>query len=728
MSSVEPQNTEHSFQVSSRLPLLLGDELIPDAGYALFELVKNAHDADATLLTVEMLQVDDIKKGKIVVFDDGIGMSMDVLTNIWLVLGTSYQRDRLQKKETTPMGRTPLGAKGVGRFAAHKLGDKIKLITRPARSIYDDEADFEYVVDIDWRAFDDPQYDGKLSNVPVKIEKREPQRIVGEDISGTRIEITEIRDAWTRGQVRQLHRVLNSISSPFEEQNDFNTILEVFPQSYWLNDLVDFETIKNEALFKAEVSLQEADFQYEYTMNNFPELKEKIEGRSLTVERRLILCSDEEEKDLLEGKTIKNQERKLSKKELSELKELGPIKLTLFMYDLTPELLDIINLKDRAGLKKFLKDNGGIRVYRGGMRIFGLGGAGEDWLNLGGRRVQEPATRLGNNLIVGALSLLPDTTSVLPEQTNRRGFVENKYFRVLKKALLHIITQIEADRKHDKDRLKLVLSGRQVKAPVLDEIADLRSKLEKKVSEKDMEDLGPALLRVEKSYIEMRNVLISAAGSGLSMGVVVHEAEKRVNMLKGEILGTSPDMNQIKELVEDLDHMFSDLTYLFKTKAHEVESLKEIAHRAIRNLRFRFDYHGVTVHNGFDSLDDIEVRCARRLIVATVINMIDNAIWWLNTKGSESKDIYIGPVDDLDNHTGLVISDNGPGITDSIEDIIKPFFTRKPDSMGFGLYLASEVMKNHDGKLSFPMSEELELPDRFNGANVALLFRRGDEQ
>lgn len=728
MSASDQSSAGHTFQVSSRLPLLLGDELIPDAGYALFELVKNAHDADATLLTVEMLQVDDKKRGKIVVFDDGIGMSMDVLTNVWLVLGTSYQRDRVQNNVTTRMGRTPLGAKGVGRFAAHKLGDNIQLVTRPSRQDYGNEADLEYVVSIDWTDFDDPEYEGKLGNVPVKIVTREPELIVGDDASGTRIEITELRESWTRGQVRQLHRILNSISSPFEEKGDFNTILEVYPQNYWLSDLVDFETIKNEALFTADVRLSGADYEYEYLMHDFPELEGRIKGRALEASKELTLCSTEDEDSLAKGQTIKNSDRKLSKSELEALKDLGDIELKLFMYDLTPELLDIIKLKDRAGLKKFLTDNGGIRVYRGGMRVFGLGGTGEDWLNLGGRRVQEPSTRLGNNLIIGALSISAATTEDMPEQTNRRGFVENLHFRTLKKALLQVITQIEADRKHDKDRLKQVLSGRKVKTPVLDEIADLRTKLEKKVSEKDMEELGPALLRVEKSYTVMRNVLISAAGSGLSMGVVVHEAEKRVGMLKNELKAGSPDMMHVRTLVDDLDQMFGDLTYLFRTKKHKKESLREIAERAIRNLRFRFDYHGVNLHNGFETQDDIQIQCSRRLIVATIINLIDNAFWWLNTKGGDSKDIYVGPVHDLDNQVGFVISDNGPGITDSTEDIIKPFFTRKPDSMGFGLYLASEVMSTHDGKLAFPMAEELGLPEMFDGATVALLFGRGDER
>jgi len=40
----------------------------------------------------------------------------------------------LQRKalRRTSLGRLPLGEKGVGRFAVHKLGDKIQLVTRAA--------------------------------------------------------------------------------------------------------------------------------------------------------------------------------------------------------------------------------------------------------------------------------------------------------------------------------------------------------------------------------------------------------------------------------------------------------------------------------------------------------------------------------------------------------------------------------------------------------------------
>jgi hypothetical protein len=42
--------------------------------------------------------------------------------------------------------------------------------------------------------------------------------------------------------------------------------------------------------------------------------------------------------------------------------------------------------------------------------------------------------------------------------------------------------------------------------------------------------------------------------------------------------------------------------------------------------------------------------------------------------------------------------------------------------MGLGLYIVNEVMRVNKGRLVFPGPGDLELPDEFNGAVVALQF------
>src|SRR6266404_2772394 len=132
------------FKPRARLLLLLGDQLIRDAGIAVFELVKNAYDADSPKVKVTMSHIDDPSKGQIVIEDEGAGMDFETISKVWLEPGTDYRVDQKVKKQTsTRFGRVPIGEKGVGRFAAHKLGKKITLITRKSTRP-------EVVVKIDW--------------------------------------------------------------------------------------------------------------------------------------------------------------------------------------------------------------------------------------------------------------------------------------------------------------------------------------------------------------------------------------------------------------------------------------------------------------------------------------------------------------------------------------------------------------------------------------------------
>jgi len=88
---------------------LLGDQLIRNAGIAVFELVKNAYDADASRVTVLMHDVVDKSNGQIMIEDDGDGMDWDLVTNVWLEPGTDYRgRQRKEGKKTDKFHRLPL--------------------------------------------------------------------------------------------------------------------------------------------------------------------------------------------------------------------------------------------------------------------------------------------------------------------------------------------------------------------------------------------------------------------------------------------------------------------------------------------------------------------------------------------------------------------------------------------------------------------------------------------
>ncbi len=204
------------FRPRARILQLLGDELIGSPRLAVFELVKNAYDADAETVRVILNDIER-RDASIVVADDGDGMTFETIRDIWLVPGHDHRARQRKELRRTRLNRLPLGEKGLGRFAAHKLGNRIELVTRAREQP-------ECVVAIDWAEL---IRQPNLSDAMVQVVTRDPVVFRGTD-TGTLITISDLRKRnWTRGEVRRLQRQITSITSPFTSRSDrFETSLE----------------------------------------------------------------------------------------------------------------------------------------------------------------------------------------------------------------------------------------------------------------------------------------------------------------------------------------------------------------------------------------------------------------------------------------------------------------------------------------------------------------------
>ncbi len=177
----------------------------------------------------------DSSRRKIIVEDDGEGMSLPTIRDIWLVPAHDHREAQRKQLRRTTKGRLPLGEKGVGRFAVYKLGDRIDLITRTKNSD-------ECVVSIDWDEQIGKPY---LSDTEVVVKTRVPEVFTGEK-TGTRLTISRLREeaGWSRGEVRRLLRQITAISSPFSDRSDdFKTILKVPDHPEWITGLPDVRAL-----------------------------------------------------------------------------------------------------------------------------------------------------------------------------------------------------------------------------------------------------------------------------------------------------------------------------------------------------------------------------------------------------------------------------------------------------------------------------------------------------
>lgn len=113
------------FQVDTKLFQELGELLVAKESTALVELIKNAYDADATLVTVSGTNLSDVEGGAFVVSDNGVGMIGTEFTRGFLTIAarTKNTGDR----RSPVFGRRFTGEKGVGRLASHKLGRALRI-------------------------------------------------------------------------------------------------------------------------------------------------------------------------------------------------------------------------------------------------------------------------------------------------------------------------------------------------------------------------------------------------------------------------------------------------------------------------------------------------------------------------------------------------------------------------------------------------------------------------
>lgn len=114
-------NTEQiPFDVDAALLRELGERLVGRADIAVAELVKNAYDADASLVYIQ------IDRDKIIVEDNGHGMSDSEFRNFWMRIGSPH---KLEQRFSKGLKRPLTGSKGVGRLAVQFLGSGVEVAT-----------------------------------------------------------------------------------------------------------------------------------------------------------------------------------------------------------------------------------------------------------------------------------------------------------------------------------------------------------------------------------------------------------------------------------------------------------------------------------------------------------------------------------------------------------------------------------------------------------------------
>lgn len=113
---------EGEIRVASRIVDYLSSGLYNSPAACLKELVNNSYDADAT--KVEIFVKPDADR--IVITDDGVGMSKDEFVRHFERVSESHKRD---DSDTTDTGRPKVGKIGIGFIAANELCDLMEIVS-----------------------------------------------------------------------------------------------------------------------------------------------------------------------------------------------------------------------------------------------------------------------------------------------------------------------------------------------------------------------------------------------------------------------------------------------------------------------------------------------------------------------------------------------------------------------------------------------------------------------
>lgn len=193
------------FTVDSALLSELGEKLVETVHLALVELVKNAYDADATLVKLTFA-ADANAKMQIIISDNGTGMNFHAIENYWMRIATTNKSD---EKVSKVFGRPLSGAKGIGRFSCRRLGGHLKIITNgtKAGNLLGEQTLIERTeVVFPWSKFI-PGEDVTTIHCPGS------QNEIRNAITGTTLIISEVNDEWTNRGYNWLKRQLAVLSA-----------------------------------------------------------------------------------------------------------------------------------------------------------------------------------------------------------------------------------------------------------------------------------------------------------------------------------------------------------------------------------------------------------------------------------------------------------------------------------------------------------------------------------
>lgn len=410
------------FDVSTGLKRVLGRELITDDEVAIFELVKNSFDANASEVFLYF------GPDTIVIADNGSGMSYDDLTNKWLFVAYSSKRGERSPDDYRNIAaerRHYAGSKGIGRFSSDRLGGAVTLQSRPLGRLKT-----VHRIAVDWELFEKDEKE-HFSNVPVRYAEQD-EFLLPNELSefksrlthGTAISICRLRRPWPRQRILDLKASLAKLINPFGEHTDGFGIQIVAPAEVAIDNQIKASSAEagHDPLAKDVVNGQIGNFIFSTLKDKTTFIRVRIEGadlRSALTDRGELIYEISEP----------NPYPHLSSADFScEIYYLNQSAKTTFAR--------------RIGLPSV--QFGSVFLFRNNFRVYPIGEDEDDWFGFNRRKQQGYKRFLGSREVIGRVDVSGSDEDFQEASSRNQGLIDTPAVAELRKAVMeHCLKRLE---------------------------------------------------------------------------------------------------------------------------------------------------------------------------------------------------------------------------------------------------------------------------------------------
>lgn len=694
---------KNTFKVDSRTIFHLGREAIEDKILAVSEVVKNSYDADATNCVVEMRYGNELcnidKIGKIIIRDDGVGMTYNDIVEKWLRIGTE---NKIQSK-FTDKGRRKIGEKGIGRLALNRLGNMIVIYTRQVQSNIT-------CVTINFDNFVNGTY---LEDVEVNLKTVDEHHYFDEAQSGTIIEIENLLDNWDLNEIVKLKNKLQNLTNIFELYGpdhethkmvkrdrkigfefDVSLVSDIEIEKSKENNLENLKSYISNALFiyTAEINTKTKEYNYKYSFKPYSEM-ESIKKRTKKGTQRTEILST------VSRKSVHNM--------LKDIDDIGIVSVEFFAYDFSSEVLNMSPFSNKKKIKDFVRENGGIRVYRDNHRIFNYGEPDDDWLELNVKRLNRPGDFLSNNVLIGSIVLDANKSRVLKEKTNREGFINDEAFNKFKNVIRQLVFDFSsyvAEDKYNIKREKQENTKRYYEEEVFQDISDSIEDLDG-LSKGERQNLLEKVEIGVKQLRTLRDIIINISVNALEFSTIFHDVEKELDNIEN-LINFNEDNVILLESLQPVLKLVKDRNDILRDKNKKKYNTMELITTILSRKKYLFRRNEIDHEVKFDIDKESKINVVKSDFIRIMDNIISNSEYWLGA--TNEKKILTEVFYDNDN-LHIKISDNGPGFDGEIDYLIQPFVTKKiaDEGIGLGTFIIETLVQKHKGKVIFSNNSSL---------------------